>query len=135
MAEKAYRLKKLGLVWRNRKKISQIINAYLYLPFFLLIILWCEVSGCIGHGAKNKPNLPRELGEGRTNITLAKLLRYIKSKLMFTKAYPPANADSSIVTCLTFFCKLQRDMSIFMYKYSKYNEDFLQPYLIGLEVV
>ncbi len=31
---------KLGLVWRNKKKISQIINAYLYLPFFLLIILW-----------------------------------------------------------------------------------------------
>jgi hypothetical protein len=30
---------KLGLVWRNRKKISQIINAYSYLPFFLLIIL------------------------------------------------------------------------------------------------
>jgi hypothetical protein len=31
---------KLGLVWRNRKKISQIINDYLCLPFFLLIILW-----------------------------------------------------------------------------------------------
>jgi hypothetical protein len=31
---------KLGLVWRNRKKISQIINAYLCLPFFLLIVLW-----------------------------------------------------------------------------------------------
>jgi hypothetical protein len=30
------------LVWRNRKKISQIINAYLYLPFFLLIILWSK---------------------------------------------------------------------------------------------
>jgi hypothetical protein len=30
---------KLGLVWRNRKKISQIINDYLCLPFFLLIIL------------------------------------------------------------------------------------------------
>jgi hypothetical protein len=29
-----------GLVWRNRKKISQIINGYyLYLPFSLLIIL------------------------------------------------------------------------------------------------
>jgi hypothetical protein len=28
---------KLGLVWRNRKKI---INDYLYLPFFLLFILW-----------------------------------------------------------------------------------------------
>ncbi len=30
----------MGLVWRNRKKISQIINAYLYLLFFLFIILW-----------------------------------------------------------------------------------------------
>ncbi len=29
----------LGLVWRNRKKISQIIKDYFYLPFFLLIIL------------------------------------------------------------------------------------------------
>ncbi len=29
-----------GLAWRNRKKISQIISDYLYLPFFLLIILW-----------------------------------------------------------------------------------------------
>jgi hypothetical protein len=34
---------KLGLVWRNRKKISQIIKDYFYLPFFLLIIL------CINH--------------------------------------------------------------------------------------
>jgi hypothetical protein len=30
---------KLGLVWRNRKKISQIIKDYFFLPFFLLIIL------------------------------------------------------------------------------------------------
>ncbi len=31
-----------NLVWFReiRKKISQIINDYLYLPFFLLIILW-----------------------------------------------------------------------------------------------
>jgi hypothetical protein len=36
----ANRQQKLGLVRRNRKKISQIINAYLYLPFFLLTILW-----------------------------------------------------------------------------------------------
>jgi hypothetical protein len=34
----ANRRRKLGLAWRNRKKVSQIINAYLYLPFFLLII-------------------------------------------------------------------------------------------------
>jgi hypothetical protein len=31
---------KLGLVWRNGKKISHIINADLYLPFYLLFILW-----------------------------------------------------------------------------------------------
>jgi hypothetical protein len=30
---------KLGLVWRNGKKISQIIKDYFFLPFFLLIIL------------------------------------------------------------------------------------------------
>jgi hypothetical protein len=35
----ANRRQKLGLVWRNRKKISQIINDYLCLSFFLLIIL------------------------------------------------------------------------------------------------
>jgi hypothetical protein len=35
---------KLGLAWRNRKKISQIIKDYFYLPFFLLIILWSHVS-------------------------------------------------------------------------------------------
>ncbi len=45
MAEKsswdqANRRQKPGLVWRNRKKISQIIKDYFYLPFFLLIILW-----------------------------------------------------------------------------------------------
>jgi hypothetical protein len=47
MAEKsswdqATRRQKLGLVWRNRKKISQIIKDYFYLPFFLLIILWFQ---------------------------------------------------------------------------------------------
>jgi hypothetical protein len=38
--DKANRQKKLGLVWRNRKKICQIIKDYFYLPFSLLIILW-----------------------------------------------------------------------------------------------
>jgi hypothetical protein len=37
--DQANRGEKLGLVWRNRKKISQIINDYFYLPFFLLINL------------------------------------------------------------------------------------------------
>jgi hypothetical protein len=32
---------KLGLVWRNRKKIRpNYQRLYFYLPFFLLIILW-----------------------------------------------------------------------------------------------
>jgi hypothetical protein len=29
--------------WIIRKKISQIIKDYFYLPFFLLIILWSQV--------------------------------------------------------------------------------------------
>ncbi len=36
--------KNWGLVWRNRKKISQIIKDYFHLPFFLLIILWVAGS-------------------------------------------------------------------------------------------
>jgi hypothetical protein len=49
MAEKpswdqANRRQNLGLVWRNRKKISQIIKDYFYLPFFLLIILCQQQS-------------------------------------------------------------------------------------------
>ncbi len=42
--DKANRRQKLGLVWRNRKKICQIIKAYFYLPFFLLIILWTNLQ-------------------------------------------------------------------------------------------
>jgi hypothetical protein len=38
--DQANRRQKLGLVWRIRKKISQIVKDYLHLPFFLLIILW-----------------------------------------------------------------------------------------------
>ncbi len=57
MAEKsswdqAKRPQKLGLVWRNRKKISQIITDYFYLPFFLLIIfLWLR---CIPREIRNQ---------------------------------------------------------------------------------
>jgi hypothetical protein len=38
----ANRGEKLGLVWRNIKKISQIINDYLYLLFFLIIL--CKIA-------------------------------------------------------------------------------------------
>ncbi len=43
--DQANRWQKMSLVWRKRKKISQIINAYLYWPFFLLIILWFMTGG------------------------------------------------------------------------------------------
>ncbi len=78
MAEKsswdqANRWQNLGLVWRNRKKISQIINACLYLPFFLLIILWwCtlinhrllagDIKHTIGHGVKYGVRSPKLFG-------------------------------------------------------------------------
>ncbi len=39
----ANRWQKLGLVWKNRKKISQIFNDYLCLPLFLLFILCLSV--------------------------------------------------------------------------------------------
>ncbi len=47
---------KLGLVWRNRKKISQIINGYLFLPFFLFFILWAGSNHTLGW-LKIPPNM------------------------------------------------------------------------------
>jgi hypothetical protein len=40
--------KNWGLVWRNRKKIIQIIKDYFHLPFFLLIILWIIAKELLG---------------------------------------------------------------------------------------
>jgi hypothetical protein len=51
--DQANRRQKLGLVWRIRKIISQIINAYLYTPFFLLISSWERVSP----GRSKKPGV------------------------------------------------------------------------------
>ncbi len=45
--DQANRRQKLGLVWRNRKKISQMIKDYFCLPFFLLIILCLNYSAWI----------------------------------------------------------------------------------------
>ncbi len=41
--DQANRRQKHGLVWRNRKKNSQIIKDYFYLPFFLIIIV-CDTQ-------------------------------------------------------------------------------------------
>jgi hypothetical protein len=55
--DQANRRQTLGLVWRNRKKISQIIKDYFYLLFFLLIIfappphvLFSKRLYCMGKG-------------------------------------------------------------------------------------
>ncbi len=46
---------KLGLVWKNRKKISHIFKDYFYLPFFLLIILCGGATlSCGGGGGRPK---------------------------------------------------------------------------------
>jgi hypothetical protein len=42
--DQANRREKLGLVWRNGKKMIQIITDYLFLPFFVLIILCLKGS-------------------------------------------------------------------------------------------
>jgi hypothetical protein len=39
---------KLGFVWRNRKKISQIIKGYFYLPFFLFQLFYDSIASFAG---------------------------------------------------------------------------------------
>ncbi len=61
----ANRRQKLGLVWRNRKNISQIINDHLCLTFFLLIILWpLHLPDEEPHGRQCPP--PWEQNRGRS---------------------------------------------------------------------
>ncbi len=59
--DQANRGQKLGLVWRNRKKISQIIKDYFCLPFFLLIILWLGYT-VVRHQKIHQESWPRIFG-------------------------------------------------------------------------
>ncbi len=66
MAEKsrwyqANRRQKTCIVWRNIKKISLIIKDYLYLPFFLLIILWSNHGETANWYCKEKGMISRIL--------------------------------------------------------------------------
>jgi hypothetical protein len=64
--DQANRLQKLGLVRRNWKKISQIINMpTFFLPFFLLIILWCTQKS-----STMSSHLPRKIERGGTHAQL-----------------------------------------------------------------
>ncbi len=61
----ANRRQNLRLVWRNRKKISQIIKDYFCLSFFLLIILWLWRTQNIvrrEHVENNAPRKTRAVG-------------------------------------------------------------------------
>jgi hypothetical protein len=48
---------KLGLVWRTRRKISQIIIDHLYSSFFHLIILWFYLSDGMGRKTHSLPQI------------------------------------------------------------------------------
>jgi hypothetical protein len=102
MAEKsswdqANRRQKHGLVGRNRKKISQIIKDYFYLPFFLLIILWLgDILYCIfTHSAP-----PKEMTQSKT-IRFLELERPPhlgnQDTAMFERAHPGPNIHTSFV--------------------------------------
>jgi hypothetical protein len=56
--DQANRRQKLGLVWRIRKKISQIIKDYFYFPFFLLITLWGRAMEQTMHSSFMGPKNP-----------------------------------------------------------------------------
>jgi hypothetical protein len=61
----ANRRQTLGLVWRNRKKISQIFNDYLCLPFFLFYAFYDHIKGAMAKAACNKVGYqPRCTGGG-----------------------------------------------------------------------
>ncbi len=80
--DQANRGEKLGLVWRNRKKISQIINDYLYLPFFLLIILspppphirFFQLDFTIFHGLK--PHTTTQTRQHTTPQSIGRVLSF-----------------------------------------------------------
>jgi hypothetical protein len=61
---------KLGLVWINRKKTSQIIKDYFYLPFFLLIILWVPLSADLIY-SQTYSKIVRTMNGSSLSLTLA----------------------------------------------------------------
>ncbi len=88
MAEKscrdqAYIRQKLGLVWRNRKKINQIIKDYFYLPFFLLIISCASPSARSHLQISSHPNILPLLAEINTEPYMCGNLGVLLSRLAF----------------------------------------------------
>ncbi len=80
-----------NMVWFGEieKKISQIIKDYLFLPFFLLIILWSYCT-CTLHlfslSSSTCPTRPSNL----KNFSLKKLVKLIKTH----QAHPPSSSSS-----------------------------------------
>ncbi len=105
--DKANRQQKLGLVWRNRKKISQIIKDYFYLPFFLLIILCLQSSSqpfrlaeiisallkkSTFHNESKNVSLAELLKENKGE-TLDSLLNFLKAKDLYLCSYSSVKMD------------------------------------------
>jgi hypothetical protein len=102
---------KLGLAWRNRKKISQIINDYLYLPFFLLFILWLTTMKL---GSQEQDSVPfvssvhLEINTGNC---------YGKNTLeIYTISYGLRLAAAGLfTTCSSSFCSNQNQIKFCCY--------------------
>ncbi len=93
--DQANKRQKPGLVWRNRKKISQIIKDYYYLSFFLLIILWfvpwtnhlwpkCPDPGSHEGTAHNKPVLVMLGGQPHQYLWF----RFLRSSALYVYVLP-----------------------------------------------
>jgi hypothetical protein len=69
------------LVWRNRKKISQIIKDYFYLPFFLFIILWADTSKAVGKAATTDTLSSNYVGDYMDETTAVRIYQQHKRQL------------------------------------------------------
>jgi hypothetical protein len=79
--------KNWGLVWRNRKKISQIIKDYFHLPFFLLIILCMKRFHWTQRGSLSlRRSYRKEGGEGKQSVSI----NAVKYFLLWRKYIIPA---------------------------------------------
>jgi hypothetical protein len=94
--------KNWGLVWRNRKKISQIIKDYFHLPFFLLIILCYTLTifrSCLPSSLHRTPlthgwtkySIPNP-----TRLTSPPSMRYHHNKSFLFLTISPSHLPSSL---------------------------------------
>ena len=92
--------KNWGLVWRNRKKISQIIKDYFHLPFFLLIILWSLLTYACWPSVLSE----KMKNQNSRNTATEDRRRAVSWKACFSKKKLFCQAMSLLFTW-TFYCR------------------------------